>query len=195
MEGAIFLDWRMKMVQNDLASIEWKEFKVSDIFEVVNSKAYHKAKLETRCGTIPYITRTSFNNGLECCIANTNLQLNPKNTISFGAENADFFYQGREYVTGNKMYFLQNKNINKYVGLFLVRAFQSSIKNCGFGYGKGLTGTRLKNRVLVLPVDFDGNPNWQFMETYMRNIEQRQMKKALDYYNKKKLDVFGGGGI
>lgn len=181
-------------MQNDLVSVEWKEFKISDVFKIVNSKAYHKTELKIKDGTIPYITRTSFNNGLECCIINNNFKLNPKNTISFGAENADFFYQEQEYITGNKMYFLQNESVNRYTGLFLVRILQSSIKNCGFGYGKGLTGTRLKNRTLILPIDSKGNPNWQFMESYMKNIEQKYIKDILEYYNKKIADNCGGGG-
>ena len=181
-------------MQNDLTSVEWREFKISEIFDIVNSKAYHKTELKIKNGTTPYITRTSFNNGLECFIINENFKLNPKNSISFGAENADFFYQGQEYITGNKMYFLQNENINRYIGLFLVKILQGSIKNCGFGYGKGLTGTRLKNRTLILPIDSKGNPNWQFMENYMKNIEQKYINNIVNYYNKKLANDYGGGG-
>ncbi|WP_417903938.1 restriction endonuclease subunit S [Campylobacter sp. LH-2024] len=176
-----------------LDSVEWKEFKISGIFEIVNSKPYHKTSLQK--GFTPYITRTSFNNGLECCVKSDGLKINPRNTISLGAENADFFYQELEYITGNKMYYLKNKNINRYTGLFLVKMLQSSIKNCGFGYGKGLTGTRLKNRALLLPVDSKGDPHWQFMEDYMKTIEQKYIEDILNYYNKKLLDnLMTGGG-
>ncbi|MBZ7930142.1 restriction endonuclease subunit S [Campylobacter molothri] len=166
-----------------LDSVEWKEFKISGIFEIVNSKPYHKTSLQK--GFTPYITRTSFNNGLECCVKSDGLKINPRNTISLGAENADFFYQELEYITGNKMYYLKNKNINRYTGLFLVKMLQSSIKNCGFGYGKGLTGTRLKNRALLLPVDSKGDPHWRFMEDYMRAIEKEHLEKITAYYNAK----------
>ena len=177
-----------------LESLQWQEFRISDVFEVINAKPYHKTNLKINTGRTPYITRTSLNNGLEAIVLNEDFVINPKNTISLGAENADFFYQDIEYLAGNKMYYLSNENINRYTGLFLVQALQKSIQNCGFGYGKGLTGTRLKNRKILLPIDSKGQPHWEFMESFMRKIEKDTITKVLEYYQNKPLSNGGGGG-
>lgn len=174
-----------------LTDVEWGEFKVKDIFEVTNSKPYHKNNLKITKKGIPYITRTSFNNGLEEIVENINVHKNPKNTISLGAENADFFYQSVEYITGNKMYIIQNDNISKNVGIFLVQSFRNSIKDCGFGYGKGLTGTRFKERIVMLPMDSQGQPNWQFMEDYIKQEQKQQVQKIIDYYERKLVELAG----
>ena len=174
-----------------LTDVEWGEFKVKDIFEVTNSKPYHKNNLKITKKGIPYITRTSFNNGLEEIVENINVHKNPKNTISLGAENADFFYQSVEYITGNKMYFIQNDKISKNVGIFLVQSFRNSIKDCGFGYGKGLTGTRFKERIVMLPMDSQGQPNWQFMEDYIKQEQKQQAQKIIDYYERKLVELAG----
>lgn len=174
-----------------LTDVEWGEFKVKDIFEVTNSKPYHKNNLKITKKGIPYITRTSFNNGLEEIVENINVHKNPKNTISLGAENADFFYQSVEYITGNKMYIIQNDNISKNVGIFLVQSFRNSIKDCGFGYGKGLTGTRFKERIVMLPMDSQGQPNWQFMEDYTKQEQKQQAQKIIDYYERKLVELAG----
>lgn len=175
-----------KMSELKLSDVKWKNFKIKDIFEVTNSKPYHKESLESEFVGIPYITRTSLNNGLENTILKGDIfELNKANTISLGAENADFFYQSADYITGNKMYCIENDSINKYVGLFLVQAFRNSIKGCGFGYGKGLTGTRFKERTVILPTDEKGNPNWQFMEDYIKQEQKNQAQKAIDYYESK----------
>lgn len=174
-----------------LTDVEWGEFKVKDIFEVTNSKPYHKNNLKITKKGIPYITRTSFNNGLEEIVENINVHKNPKNTISLGAENADFFYQSVEYITGNKMYIIQNDNISKNVGIFLVQSFRNSIKDCGFGYGKGLTGTRFKERIVMLPMDSQGQPNWQFMEDYIKQEQKHQVQKIIDYYERKLVELAG----
>ena len=144
------------MYKYHLKDVEWKAFKVGGeegVFNVSNSKPYHKSNLNTTQHGIPYITRTSINNGLEDIIIDNNYEKNKKNSISLGAENADFFFQSIDYVTGNKMYHISNEKITRHIGLFLVQAFRQSIKNCGFGYGKGLTGTRFKNRCVMLPID------------------------------------------
>ena len=174
-----------------LTDVEWGEFKVKDIFKVTNSKPYHKNNLKITKKGIPYITRTSFNNGLEEIVENINVHKNPKNTISLGAENADFFYQSVEYITGNKMYIIQNDNISKNVGIFLVQSFRNSIKDCGFGYGKGLTGTRFKERIVMLPMDSQGQPNWQFMEDYIKQEQKQQAQKIIDYYERKLVEQAG----
>ncbi|MCY7107039.1 restriction endonuclease subunit S [Streptococcus oralis] len=174
-----------------LTDVEWGEFKVKDIFEVTNSKPYHKNNLKITKKGIPYITRTSFNNGLEEIVENINVHKNPKNTISLGAENADFFYQSVEYITGNKMYIIQNDNISKNVGIFLAQSFRNSIKDCGFGYGKGLTGTRFKERIVILPMDSQGQPNWQFMEDYIKQEQKQQVQKIIDYYERKLVELAG----
>lgn len=83
----------------------WKEFKLGYImvgnkkqghglFEIVNSVAYHgKDVTETDSDDgINYITRSKFNNGLKARVVRLDkFKVNPAGTISFGAENADFF--------------------------------------------------------------------------------------------------------
>jgi restriction enzyme bgcI subunit beta len=180
------------MYKYSLNDVEWGEFKVGGkdgIFKVSNSKPYHKANLTVSSNGIPYVTRTSMNNGLEDLIVDENYEKNPKNTISLGAENADFFFQGIDYISGNKMYSISNNKITREIGLFLVQVFRQSIKECGFGYGKGLTGTRFKNRYVMLPVDEKNNPNWHFMEEYIKEREIKQRNDLKEYYKSRLLDL------
>ena len=173
-----------------LDSVEWGEFRIKDVFEVANSKPYHKDKLMLCNNGIEYVTRTSQNNGVEDIVSlESNYILNEANSISLGAENADFFYHENKYLTGNKMYCIKNQYINKFNGLFLVNIFRNSIKGAGFGYGKGLTGTRFKTRYILLPIDDNGNPNWQFMEDYIKQEMKVQSRKVVSYYENKLMKL------
>lgn len=160
--------------------MNYKEFRVKEVFEVENSRPLHKVNLLPSEGEgIPYITRTKFSNGFEETIVNVQGGFkNPKNTITFGAESVQFFYQPFEYFTGNKMYYLTRKDgeeITENQGLYLTTIIQSSLKNTGYGYGMGLTGTRFKERKIMLPIDDTGHPNWTFMEEYIQ-IKSNQIK-------------------
>lgn len=173
-----------------LNDVEWRGFKIGDIFCVDNSKPYHKDNLKSAKKGIPYITRTSLNNGLEDIIySDMNFILNKGNAISLGAENADFFYQEFDYISGNKMYRIYNSKINKYIGLFLIQIFRTSIKEAGFGYGKGLTGTRFKDRIILMPIDEHYNPNWQFMEDYIKQEQRETTQKLINYYEQKIIEI------
>jgi hypothetical protein len=161
---------------------KWREFIIEDLFDhLQNSKAYHKTNLHEAKIGIAYISRTNLNNGLEATVANDGFKSNPKNSIVFGAENAAFFYEPFEFITGNKMYIIADKRLNKYNGLFIQKMLNTSIKDCGFGYGKGLTGTRMKKRSVRLPVDNADEPDWEYMERYMKALEGRQLSRYIAY--------------
>lgn len=171
--------------------IEWKEFIIGKSFELSNSASYHKSDVvETNDeDTLPYITRTSINNGIEMHVKKDNsFKINSGNQIVFGAENADFFYQEHPFITGNKMYLLNHEYMNKYIGLFLVNALRNAVKGSGFGYSLGMTATRLSTRKLLLPILENGEPNWEYMEEiglYLYQSNNIYIKK----YVAKKLDV------
>src|SRR5699024_1625544 len=149
---------------------------------IENSSSYHNKNLNFEDKYIPYITRTSFNNGMEDLVGHDkNFLINEKNAISLGAENANFFYQAYDYLTGNKMYRISFNKMNKGIGLFLVEIFKNSIKNTGYGYGLGLTGTRFKKRIIKLPVDINDEPDWEFMETETIRVLESKEKSLLEY--------------
>ncbi|HHT9079643.1 TPA: restriction endonuclease subunit S, partial [Flavobacterium psychrophilum] len=169
--------------------IKWKEFEIGNIFEITNSKAYHKSQLkEIKKKGISYVSRTNLNNGIESIVEREDYKINENNTIVFGAENATFFYQPNEYITGNKMYCIKGNLINRYSGLFIQSALNNSIENCGFGYGKGLTGTRVNRRIVLLPSNESGNPNFHYMENYMKQLEYKKLKQYLDYKKQSVID-------
>lgn len=178
--------------------MKFKEFRIKDIFNIKNSRPLHKVNLNssTSIGT-PYITRTKFSNGLEEVISGefTGYK-NPRNTITFGAESVHFFYQPFEYYTGNKMYYLyrnDGKEINESIALYLTTMIHTSLENTGYGYGIGLTGTRFKDRKIMLPVTNNGIPDWTYMEGYIQNkIKQvkaiYQLSKQHDIKDSRNLD-------
>ncbi len=171
-----------------LENKEWKEFVIGEVFNVLNSKPYHKKDLKISNNyknSIPYVSRTNRNNGVEEIIQKEDsFKINKKNTIAFGAENATFFLQPFEYITGNKIYTINHKQINKFNGLFIQQALNTSIKDCGFSYGQGLTGTRAKRRNVLLPINENNDPDFEYMEQYMKNLMYKKIKQYLNYKNK-----------
>lgn len=174
------------MNKYDLNSVEWGEFKIKDFFKVQNTTPYHWNNIWSKWdwNKIAYITRTASNNWLEDVISG-DFSLNENDTISFWAESAAFFYQPYNYVVWNKMYKLSKQWLNKYSLLFLVQVFQKSIIWAWFWYGKWLTGTRFKERFVMLPKNSSWNPDWNFMEKFMQYQEQKLLKKYIEYTERK----------
>lgn len=165
---------------------EWKEFKLGYImvgnkkqghglFEIVNSVAYHgKDVTETDSDDgINYITRSKFNNGLKARVVRLDkFKVNPAGTISFGAENADFFYQTEPYITGNKMYYIDTTALSERACRFLKSIMEATF-TANYSFSDGMIPARIYDECIKLPATPDGAPDWAYMESYMANLETK----------------------
>lgn len=181
-----------KNFKEELEQREWREFKIIDVLGTShNSKPYHLENLvkDEKKG-YPYISRTSLNNGYQCFVSDDkDYLLNPANCISFGAENAEYFYQPKEYVSGNKLYFYENQKCKKQLLQFFVMCLNKAIQNCGFGYGMGLTGTRSDKRTFLLPVTPTGEIDYDFMESFIQKLENAKLYEYKEYAKKRVNEI------
>lgn len=185
----------------------WKEFKLGYImvgnkkqghglFEIVNSVAYHgKDVTETDSDDgINYITRSKFNNGLKARVVRLDkFKVNPAGTISFGAENADFFYQTEPYITGNKMYYIDTTALSERACRFLKSILEATF-TANYSFSDGMIPARIYDECIKLPSTPKGNPDWAYMESYMESLETKvaeslTLLQAAKDAEKKKVDT------
>ncbi|MBK1971660.1 restriction endonuclease subunit S [Campylobacter sp. TTU_617] len=172
-------------MKNDLASVEWKEFKISEAFENFHGKRLvEKQRIK---GKIPLLTAGENNNAIASFINNASVIYEDFISIDmFG--NA--FYHPYKASGDDNIYFFLNQKLSKYVKLFIVCCI--NMQKSKYSYGKQFRQTNADNCKIMLPIDSKGNPNYSFMEGYMKEIEQNYIKSILSYYNKKLLS-YGGG--
>ena len=163
----------------------WGKFKVGKIyksdkwignglFKIINSTPYHEKDVtETKDDDgINYVVRSKYNNGVKYKVEkNNDFKINPAKTISFGAENRDFFYQIEEYVTGNKMYYIDTSEIDEYACLFFINVLQKTF-NERYSFSDGMIPSQIYDKEIQLPIDERGNPDWNYMSQFMRKIEK-----------------------
>ena len=175
---------------NKIDISSWREFKVGDLFPVIikPSVIHAKSVIESKSGT-PYVVRSKFNNGIKCRVEKSvDFKPSPAGTISFGAENASFFYQAEEYISGRDIYYLDTRNLSKHACFFLIACLQSLTHKYSYNYG--LFPDLLKKEYIKLPATADGKPDWQYMEQYISNKE-KQVAQWLDTLQN--ISHLGGG--
>lgn len=153
---------------------KWKEFKIDDLFhnKFVKPEVWHTRELVEDNTGIPYVVRTKFNNGIKCNVLKTEkMSPSPAGTISFGAENATFFYQEKEYVSGRDIYYIDTTHLSKNTCLFLVGCLQKITDKYSYNYG--MFPDLVKEETIKLPVDENGNPDWNYMENYIAKVEEK----------------------
>lgn len=166
-----------------LTDVAWGEFLIKNIFTIEAVKG-KPVKNYTR-GTTPYVTTSSLNNGVTHFICANN-KISKGKCISIDPIGGKTFYHEYEFIgrggAGSAINLLYNKNLNKQIALFLCNAIEkTSLEKAS--YAIALNGDRLRNAKILLPIDENGNPNWLYMENFIKKIEQNQIKNILKHLN------------
>lgn len=150
---------------------KWKEFIVGDLFNrIIKPNVFHSREVVEDENGIPYVVRTKFNNGIKYRVKKNKYMVpSPKGVISFGAENASFFYQNETFVSGRDIYYIDTQHLNEKVCLFLVACLQTLSEK--YSYSNGLFPNLLRKEKIRLPTQQDGTPDWFFMEQYIASLE------------------------
>ena len=77
--------------------------------------------------------------------------------------------------------------LNKYNAQFLMNSIKNNIKYSS--YGNQLSSTDLPRIQILLPIDSKGNPNWKFMEDYIKQEMREQSQKVITYYENKLMKL------
>lgn len=132
---------------------------------------YHTREVTESEDGIPYVVRSKFNNGIKYLVKKPSSEINPPKVISFGAENATFFYQEREWVSGRDIYYIDTREIDKYACLFITACLQPIAAK--YSYNFGLFPDLLRKEKIKLPIDNSGNPDYKYMTEFMRALEAK----------------------
>ena len=150
----------------------WKTYKIKDVFpNIVKPTVYHTREVKEASTGIPYVVRSKFNNGIKYNVERPVENVNPAKVISFGAENATFFYQKAEWISGRDMYYIDTRDISEYACLFITSCLQPIAEKYSYNYG--MFPDLLKEEKIKLPADKSGNPDYVYMENYMKIIERK----------------------
>lgn len=147
---------------------DWKWFVYESIFDIRKGKRLTQADMID--GNIPYIGAIDSNNGLSSYIGNDS-QLHEANTItvSYNGSIGYAFYQDKEFWATDDVNVLYPKfNLNRYIAIFICTLIEK--EQYRFCYGRKWDLEAMKKSRIKLPVTSSGEPDWQFMEDYIKSL-------------------------
>ena len=131
-------------------------------------------------GKIPYITRSEKNNGICLFLSKQKekYKIDNANTITIGQDTQTVFYQSRSFYTGSNIQILENKHLNSSISMFLILLIKKQLEKFNWG-GNGATLTRLKRSKIMLPINKSNEPDYEYMNNYMKKLELNKLKRYL----------------
>lgn len=183
----------MKIEVND-----WKEFRIGDLFDVYLSKDDIQPK-HLQEGDTPLISSGKEKNGVVAYITDDNAKLWDANTLTvdmFGK----VFYQNSPYycVSHGRVNILYPKTkLNEKVLQFVASVIEQVSAN-KYDFADMCTAGKIKNDVIFLPATPSGSPDWDYMEAYMKEMEEKAKERLnrleeMRKQEKKRIDVSGWG--
>lgn len=177
---------------------EWKEFYFNDIFEIKKG-FYNKKPPCIDNGNIPFLGATEKNNG----ITQFNSIAEIKNNSKTGDEpNEEFerkyfvgnavvvtnngsvghaYYQAHSFTCSHDVnpLYLKNEVLNKYIAKFIIACIEK--QSVCFTYVHKWRPKRMVKSRLLLPVNEKGQPDYEFMEQYIREREEMLLQKYKEF--------------
>lgn len=177
-------------MKNKIDINKWKEFKIGDLFDIHPTKAYkmNNSSLLAEDGINPVVVNSCYNNGIG---GYTNYECTESgNMITFSDTTSanSIFYQkdnfvGYPHVQGMYPIGKYKDKWSEYTYLFFVTLFREKAINLNYDYVNKFTRESAKEIMIKLPVDNKDNPDWNYMERYMKNIEEQSRKSIRELNN------------
>lgn len=169
-----------------LRNVKWGEFKYEEVFNRIEQGRRLK-KDDQIDGNIPFVMAGTTNAGVVNYVSNP-VALFPKNAITIDIFGNTFY---RDYAFGagddTGVYWNDENIYSSKAMLFFAVAMQKSMMG-RFSYGKKLRSSQSKNFVMRLPVTIDGKINFDFMESFIAELEAERIAELSAYLTVSGLD-------
>lgn len=151
----------------DLATSRWQPVKLLSMFSLRKGKRLTKANMTI--GNIPFIGSTDSKNGITAMIGQTPIHDGNTISVSYNGSVAEAFYQPTPFwATDDVNVLYPNFDMTPAIALFLCTVIRQ--EKYRFNYGRKWHLERMEQSVIKLPTAQAGQPDWDFMENYVKTL-------------------------
>ena len=173
----------------NLKNREWKEFVIDELFNV--EKGIYLPLKKISKGNTPYITAKSTDNGITNFIGNQNLFSG--NAITIEKIKLTAFYQPYDFYCSHDVTVITHRKLNNYNSKFVCQIInRNGVK---YNYGRQAQMGVVKREKIFLPINPNNEPDFEFMEAFIKNKEAKLLKKYNNYLENIKNKNINRGGV
>ena len=160
-------------MRHEIDTSEWKEFGLADVFNMTNTKSIVYSKLLPDSGSIPYVTASSHNNGIQTYVDCPAEWIDKGNCIVIGGKTLTFTYQRCDFCSNDShniaLHLKEEALATEARYLFLIAALKASLMQ-HFAWTDSISMKRAAKETFYLPAKSSGEPDWDYMDAYMSDI-------------------------
>lgn len=169
-----------------LSKKQWDVFRIDQLFDSI-TRPSARSKNQYDNGDVPFIASSAILNGaVKFCTPHVGEKLDESNCITVSPVDGSSFYQTTDFLGrgggGSSIIMLRSSKINQYSGMFVARAIHNTTSK--YQYGHMATSNGITRDQIILPVNDKGEPDYDYMEQYIKNKMIQKYKKYLEYLGK-----------
>jgi hypothetical protein len=150
-----------------LDTSNWTEFRYDKLFELKKGQRLTKADMIK--GSTPFIGAIDSNNGHRQHVSASSNHKGGTITVSYNGSVGEAFYQPLPFWASDDVNVLYPKfKMTPYIALFLCTLIRQ--EKFRYNYGRKWHLGRMEESVIRLPVNVNGDPDWQFMDDYVKSL-------------------------
>lgn len=154
-----------------------RTFLLNDIVKIDYGNKFDLQKMSFENPKINFVSRTALNNGV-ASLVDLVIEKKPYQagclTVALGGSIGATFYQAKPFYTGQNVAVIQfKKNISMYAKLYLCQVIKFEVKNKFRAFGRELNKHIKTDFTVDLPVDESNNPDWEYMENYIKTLQYK----------------------
>lgn len=170
-------------MEERLSSVEWKDFVLGDLFDIDNTSSFNSDSLVPG-SQYDYVTRTSTNQGVlqETGFINEE-NINKAGTWSLGLLQMDFFYRKKDWYAGQYVRKITAKIEIPEKAIPFMTVVLNNQKPVLLSVLVRSVNTKFRTTKVQLPCK-NGKIDFDFMETFISDLEKERVKDVLAYLKK-----------
>ena len=145
----------------------WAWFRYEQIFSIKTYKGDNI--LNSSKGLVPFVSASSSNNGITTNVDCDESEKGNKITVARNGSVCSAFYQSQDFCASPddiRIFELKGTNLNKYNALFLCTLIEK--EKYRYAYGRKFGTKRMKEQLIKLPIERNGNPDWEWIEKFVK---------------------------
>ena len=168
-----------------LQECEWKPFYIKEIFDNPQrgKRIVDKNHIE---GKTPLVSSYGQGNGVTHFIGNEEKIRKFSNCLSIangGSSAGKTFFHPYTFIAADHVTQCWNRELNEYQYLFLATAMTKALTG-KYSFSHEISDPRLAKERIMLPATDSGEPDYLYMEQYIKNLMIAKYNSYLEYVNK-----------
>lgn len=170
-----------------LVEKEWKPVLISSMFELVRGRENNMTMLED--GDTPLISAKANNNGLKGFVHNPKKIITGQcitlNNDGDGGAGLAYFQPANMALDSHVTALVPLFDMSAFAMLFIAKCISGL--HGFFGHGLSISNPRAKRLRIMLPVTDSGEPDYEYMEQYSKNMMFRKYQQYLEFINRQNV--------